>query len=171
MPRGGEWISAVRKNKTGKWELWVINYRSNEKQKLEEFDNQPAKTWGASAVLVCFDGDREIIIYEAGNTIRPVKSFPAPEQINKMKLPPAMSHLAIVGKASADSGAKTSLSVLNLGSGEITVLVDDFAATERQWDWLGSHLIVYASGNKLWQVELDGRHTLILSLDSPHMRN
>lgn len=174
----GKWISAVRKTDTGTWELWGVNYRSGEKQKLDEFKNQPVRAWGMSGLnvnarktlgvsdssdlLVCFDGSNEIILYEIGDTIQRVKSFPVPMQVSHMKVPSSSPMVAIVGTAPADVGKRTSLSILII-TGRVIMLVDDFPATERQWGWLSdAHVICYASGSELWQVEMDGTRTRIL---------
>ncbi len=91
----------------------------------------------------------------------PHKSLP---EIREMK------RMATVVAESDAPNAKKNLTVPG-PEGECKVLVENFTANEKQWDWLSDQAIVYAKDGQLWQVDKDGEQTLVLSAASFQIRS
>lgn len=83
-----------------------------------------------------------------------------------MKWSPGAAKLAIVTRESGTPENASRLALLDVDGCEVTTLVEDFSANEKQWDWLSDNAIIFARGGELWQVDMNGERILVLSTAS-----
>ena len=96
-------------------------------------------------------------------TTNPEKICPDVPPILHMKWSPRTSSIACV--IAEISGKKPCLAVIDPSACTVTKLVEDFPSNEKQWAWLREGAIVYADGAELWQVDINGERTFVVSLD------
>jgi hypothetical protein len=169
LPKAGDWMSVLTKNDAGNWELRVINYRSDERRMLGEFAEPPPRAWEKyGRGFAYYDGTETVNLLYFSDDIRLVKSFSVSGAVADMKFHPHGDKMAFV---TADAGANetdASLKVYDSTTERThTLVAGDFTSDAEQWDWLSGDALVYASDKKLWQVDMAGTRTLLLSLAEP----
>jgi hypothetical protein len=164
LPQVGEWISLIQKDAEGKWTLCLVNYRSEGKVAVGNFENAPLRAWTKSGKrFACWSAENGLAVYNVSDTIVQHADCSAIPPVQQMKWSPGEIKLAIVTRESGTPESASRLEVLDVDGCNVTNLVGDFAANAKQWDWLSDEAIVYARGGELWQVDTNAEQTLVLS--------
>jgi len=169
LAQAGEWISLVQRSDEAdsRYALWLVNYRTKAKLQVALSKEVPVRCWSKSGERFAYwtreDG---LTIFHVSNAPEKKAVCPHGNQVRQMKWSPSEMKLAVVVEESKSGGDGTALELLHPEDCTIQTLVADLSATENQWEWLSDAAIVYAAGNELWRVDVNGKQTLVVPLPS-----